>query len=92
MAKSELKVRIAGLPRGLQALALQYLNRGSRNPRYGSVRFARNHPRQAVPKREMKDMAKFHKAGMPFRPIEQLFGLADNSGNNAQRCVKQVEA
>jgi hypothetical protein len=92
MARSELKGRIARLPRGLRTLAMQYLNRGSRSPRYGSVRFERNHPKLAVPKREKRDMAKLHKAGIPFRPLEKLFGLADNSGNNAQRCVKQVGA
>jgi len=89
MARNELKVRIANLPRGLRVLAMRYLNRGIRG-RYGSARFARNNPRRAMPKREKRDMAKFHDAGIPFRPLEEMFGLADNSGNNAQRCVRQV--
>lgn len=62
-----------------------------RRRRHGSDAYARAHPLDAVREKEKLLMRRLHKLGLSFRALEEVFRLIPNSGNDAQRCVREAE-
>jgi hypothetical protein len=70
---------IASLPSPLRA-ETRRLFRGKRRGRYGAD----------LSRAEKMCLLRLRRHGVPFRPLEPIGHLADNSGNNAQRATRDA--
>jgi len=81
---------ISRLPDPLRTRARGWFRRAIRAARYGSPSWNSHRHANPVTGAQRELMRQVHKAGMSFRVIEKVFHLKDNSGNNAQRCVREA--
>jgi hypothetical protein len=89
LEKSKASLAVTKLPSGLRVKARNWLGKRVMD-RYGSGSFLSRCPQRAVSDQQKVLMRDFHRAGLSFRVIERVMHLVPNSGNGAQRCVREA--
>jgi hypothetical protein len=89
LSREKAAVAVAQLPSELRVKARSWMKKRVMD-RYGSGTFNSRHPQRAVTERQKLLMRELHNAGLSFRVIERVMHLVPNSGNGAQRCVREA--